>query len=162
MEKSVETKKRITKDEMVRSAEALLISGFLGIIGNWVGYEHVMPLESLPGMCLLLVVCIIGILLSKFIGKSFPSFIHVSVVGILVTMPWNPISSWAVGYVNKIQLMAVVTPILAYSGLTIGHDWRAFRKLGWKAIVVGCLVIFGTFFWSALIAEVLMKVQGTI
>ena len=58
--------------------------------------------------------------------------------------------------------MAVVTPILAYSGLTIGHDWHAFVKLGWKAILVGCLVIFGTFFWSALIAEVLMKVQGTI
>ena len=58
--------------------------------------------------------------------------------------------------------MAVVTPILAYAGLTVGRDWKAFAKLGWKAIIVGLIVIFGTFFWSAAIAEVLLRVQGII
>lgn len=153
---------KLTKTYLIQCVGALLISGFLGIIGNWVGYEHLMPLESIPGMLILIAISLVGIILSKFILKKFPAFLHVSIVGILMTLPWNPLSGVVVEYTSKIQLMAVVTPILAYAGLTVGRDWRAFTKLGWKAIVVGCLVIFGTFFWSALIAEVLLKVQGTI
>ena len=153
---------KLTKDSVVQCAIALIISGILGVIGNMVGYDHVMPLESIPGMVILILVALVGYILSKFIGKKFPSFIHVSIIGILMSMPWNPLSGIIVTYVSKISLMAVVTPILAYSGLTVGRDWNAFVKIGWKAIVVGCVVILGTFFWSALIAEVLLKVQGTI
>lgn len=155
-------KKDFSKEQFLRVVAALVICGVLGMIGNFVGYEHCMPLDALPGMVILVVIAVVGWLLSNVILTSFPAFVHVSLVGILATMPWNPISGFVVGYVGKIQLMAVVTPILAYSGLTVGHDWHAFVKVGWKAILVGILVIFGTFFWSALIAEILLKVQGTI
>lgn len=158
----MEENAKLTKNSLLQCVAALVISGFLGMIGNFVGYDHIMPLESLPGMCILIVVALVGFILSKFVGKKFPCFVHVSIVGILMTMPWNPLAAIINTYVSKISLMAVVTPILAYSGLTVGHDWHAFVKIGWKAVVVGCLVIFGTFFWSALIAEVLLKVQGTI
>ena len=155
-------KKGFTKEELLRVVVSLVICGVLGIIGNFVGYERCMPLESLPGMAILVIIAIMGWCLSTVILTGFPSIVHVSIVGILATMPWNPISGIVAGYVGKIQLMAVVTPILAYSGLTVGQDWHAFVKVGWKAILVGILVIFGPFFWSALIAEVLLKVQGTI
>ncbi|MCI8639139.1 MAG: hypothetical protein HFG41_08365 [Coprococcus sp.] len=156
------TKKKFTKEELVRVFVSLVICGVLGMIGNFVGYEHCMPLESLPGMIILVIIAVVGWSLSTVVMTNFPAFVHVSILGILATMPWNPLSATIAGYVGKIQLMAVVTPILAYSGLTVGHDWHAFVKVGWKAILVGILVIFGTFFWSALIAEVLLKVQGTI
>lgn len=155
-------KRGFTKEELLRVIASLVICGILGIIGNFVGYEHCMPLESLPGMVILIAISIVGWALSTVVLTSFPSLVHVSILGILVAMPWSPISSIVVTYVGKIQLMAVVTPILAYSGLTVGRDWQAFVKIGWKAILVGIVVIFGTFFWSALIAEVLLKVQGTI
>lgn len=155
-------KKDFSKEQFFRVIAALIICAVLGMIGNFVGYDHWMPLDSLPGMVILVVIAVVGWLLSNVIMTGFPALVHVSIVGILVTMPWNPISGFVVGYVGKIQLMAVVTPILAYSGLTVGHDWHAFVKVGWKAILVGILVIFGTFFWSALIAEILLKVQGTI
>ena len=158
----MEENTKLSKNYLIQCAGALIISGIISVLGNWAGYEHLMPLESIPGILILIVIALVGIVISKFIGNRFPSFLHVSIVGILVSMPWCPLSGFVVEYTSKIQLMAVVTPILAYSGLTVGRDWRAFTKIGWKAILVGCVVIFGTFFWSALIAEVLLKVQGTI
>jgi len=153
---------KLTKDSLIQCALALLISVMIGTIGNFVGYNRVMPLESIPGMLILIIISLIGFVISKFIGKKFPCFVHVSIVGIIMTLPWNPIAGIVTTYVGKISLMAIVTPILAYSGLTVGRDWHAFVKIGWKAIIVGCIVLFGTFFWSALIAEILLKVQGTI
>ena len=159
MEENKENKMSV-KEEFKQVALALVISGCLGIVGNFVGYNHLMPLESVPGMVILLLVAIVGWGLSKVVLKSFPSMVHISVVGMLMTIPDNPLSPIVVQYVDKIQLMAVVTPILAYAGLTVGRDWRSFLKIGWKAIIVGIVVIFAAFFWSALISDVLLRLTG--
>lgn len=153
---------KLTKEDFWQCIAALLISVVFGVVGNFIGYNHVMPLESIPGMLIFAVISLLGWLLSKVILKKFPAFLHVSILAILATVPIHPLAPIIVEYTSKIQLMAVVTPILAYAGLTVGRDWKAFAKLGWKAIIVGLLVIFGTFFWSAVIAEVLMRVQGVI
>jgi len=153
--------KEITSRTITQWVKTLLLSGIFGMIGNIVGYQ-IMPWDSLPGILILIIIGIIGLFFSKIVGKSLPAFVHVSIVGILVSMPWCPISGFVMNWVGKVNLMAIVTPILAYAGLTVGRDWRSFTKIGWKAIFIGLLVIFGTFFWSALIAEVLLRIQGTI
>ena len=156
----MEENKMSIKDEFLQVALALVISGFLGMVGNFVGYNHIMPLESLPGMVILVIIALIGWALSKVVLKSFPSIVHISIVGMLATLPVHPLSPIIVQYVDKIQLMAVVTPILAYAGLTVGRDWHSFVKIGWKAIIVGIVVIFAAFFWSAVISDVLMVATG--
>ena len=45
------------------------------------------------------------------------------------------------------------TPILAFAGVLLGKDWKAFLSIGWKGVLVSLLVIFGTFFTSGLIAQ---------
>ena len=49
--------------------------------------------------------------------------------------------------------MASITPILAFAGVLLGKDWKAFLSIGWKGGLVSVLVIFGTFFTSGLIAQ---------
>ena len=60
------------------------------------------------------------------------------------------------------NLLALTTPILAYAGITIGRSWADFVKLGWRSLIVGALVLFGTYLGSAIIAEFVLRMQGII
>lgn len=149
--------KTFAKNEIRDWFVGLGILAMMGCVGNYVGYK-VPILASLPGMLILYVISIGGLFVTKFIPGKMPAMLYVSLLAILVSMPYTPLAAILTPYVNKINLMAIVTPILAYAGVLVGRDWDAFRKLSWKAIVVGIVVIFSAFFWGALIAETLIKI----
>ena len=58
--------------------------------------------------------------------------------------------------------MALATPVVAYAGISIGNSWADFAKLGWKTIVVGMVVLMGTYVGSAVVAHIVLKLQGII
>ena len=64
----------------------------------------------------------------------------------------EPIIYWT----DKIDVMASITPILAFAGVLLGKDWKAFLQIGWKVVLVSVLTIFGTFFVSGLIAQMML------
>ncbi|SHG06696.1 hypothetical protein [Ornithinibacillus halophilus] len=139
----------------------LVIFGFTAIIGNWAGYD-ILPLDAIPGMIVLILVCLAGFILNQLIPINFPSIAYIAIIGVIVSMPWTPGSEYVVEWTSKVELLALATPILAYAGIAIGRSWTDFTKLGWKTIVVACLVLLGTFIGSALIAEVVLRIQGII
>ncbi|MEC5424330.1 hypothetical protein QGM71_12590 [Virgibacillus sp. C22-A2] len=139
----------------------LLIFGFTALLGNWAGYD-IMPLAAVPGMIVLILICLAGFILNKIIPWNFPSVAYIAIIGVIVSMPWMPGSELVVTWTNEVQLLALATPILAYAGIAIGRSWTDFMKLGWKTIVVASLVLLGTFIGSALIAEVVLRMQGII
>lgn len=139
----------------------LVIFGFTALIGNWAGYE-IMPLTALPGMIALILICLAGFILRELIPVNFPSIAYISLIGVLVSMPWMPGSEKIVEWTSQVELLALATPILAYAGIAIGRSWTDFVKLGWKTIVVASLVMLGTFIGSALIAEIILRFQGII
>lgn len=144
--------------------EWILLLGVFGItalVGNWAGYD-IMPLAAIPGMIVLIVICLIGFILKELIPINFPSIAYISIIGVVVSMPWVPGSAQVVEWTSKVELLALATPILAYAGIAIGRSWTDFVKLGWKTIVVGSLVMLGTFLGSALIAELILRFQGII
>ena len=49
--------------------------------------------------------------------------------------------------------MALITPMLAFAGLSIAKDIPAFRRLGWRIVVVSLTAGFGTFIGAVFIAE---------
>ena len=95
-----------------------------------------------------------------FVPGNLPAVAYIALIGMLVAMPFSPISGFVIYWANKVALMAVVTPILAYAGVIVGRDWREFVKIGWKGIVVSLLVILGTFFVSGGMAEVMGRIFG--
>lgn len=144
--------------------EWVLLLGVFGItalVGNWAGYD-IMPLAAIPGMIVLIVICLIGFILRELIPINFPSIAYISIIGVVVSMPWIPGSGQIVEWTSEVQLLALATPILAYAGIAIGRSWTDFVKLGWKTIIVGSLVMLGTFLGSALIAELILRLQGII
>lgn len=139
----------------------LVIFGFAAILGNWLGYD-IMPLTAFPGMITLILICLAGFILRELIPINFPSIAYISLIGVLVSMPWMPGSEKIVEWTSQVELLALATPILAYAGIAIGHSWTDFVKLGWRTIVVASLVMLGTFIGSALIAEIILRFQGII
>ncbi|SDO59411.1 hypothetical protein [Halobacillus aidingensis] len=144
--------------------EWVLLLGIFGVValaGNWIGYE-ILPTSAIPGMLILIGICLVGLILGDVLPGSLPSIAYVALVGVLLSMPWMPGSEYIVSATSEVELLALTTPILAYAGIAIGRSWTDFVKLGWRSIVVAVCVMLGTFLGSALIAEAILTFQGII
>lgn len=139
----------------------LAIFGVVALLGNWVGYD-VLPLEAIPGMIVLVLICLAGLIIQKVLPGRIPSVAYIAIIGTVLSMPWMPGSDKIVEWTSAVNLLALTTPILTYAGIAIGRSWTDFVQLGWRSMVVAMLVLFGTFLGSALIAEVILRWQGII
>lgn len=139
----------------------LIVFGLSAIIGNWLGYD-VLPYTAIPGMVILIVISVIGLVLEKVLPGNIPGVAYIGLIGILISLPWSPVSEFVVKWTSQINILALATPILAYAGLSIGRNWADFAKLGWRSVIVAVCVFFGTFIGSAIIAEIILRVQGII
>ncbi len=137
-------------------AIALGATVFLTMACNMAGYGGKF-LESIPGMVILCIISLLGLTVKEIVPTSLPAVTYIGVIGMLVSMPASPAAKLVIYWTNKIDLMASITPILAFAGVLLGKDWKAFCKIGWKGILVSILTIFGTFFASGLIAQVMMR-----
>lgn len=131
-----------------------IIVAILSVACNMAGYGGKL-LESIPGMIIFAVISLAGLTIKHFIPGNLPAVAYIALIGMLVAMPFSPVAGIVIYWANKVALMAVVTPILAYAGVIVGRDWREFVKIGWKGVFVSLLVILGTFFVSGGIAELL-------
>lgn len=149
------------KTNLMNWLSTLSIVGVLSLLSNWIGY-NVMPLESLPGVIILIIIAIIGLILHSIIPLNVPSIAYIGIIALVLTIPAIPGSNYIVEYTEKVNLLALTTPVLAYAGISIGNSWLDFVKLGWKTIVVGIVVLIGTYLGSAIIAEIVLRIQGVI
>ncbi|MFR3751690.1 MAG: DUF3100 domain-containing protein [Enterocloster sp.] len=131
---------------------SLTVMVILTMACNIVGYGGRF-LESIPGMLILCVISFLGLTAKHFIPSSLPAVTYIGIIGMLAAVPASPVSAPIIYWTGKIDLMASITPILAFAGVLLGKDWKAFLSIGWKGVLVSLLVIFGTFFTSGLIAQ---------
>lgn len=139
----------------------LSIFGIAAALGNWFGYD-VLPWVAIPGLVILILVSIIGLVMEKVIPGNIPAVGYIGLIGILISLPMMPGSDFVVEWTSKVSILALATPILAYAGISIGSNWADFRKLGFRSVVVAMMVFLGTFLGSALIAEIILRWQGII
>lgn len=142
-------------------AMVFLIVGVITLIGNWIGYE-VLPTQALPGIIVLIIVSMVGLYLGEVIPWKVPAVVYISLLAIIISMPNVPGSVYVVKWTSEVNLLALTTPVLAYAGIAIGRSWADFAKIGWKSIIVGTLVLLGTYLGSAVIAELILRMQGVI
>lgn len=153
MEK-IERIKKLSKEWSV----TLLVVVFVTMVCNIVGYKGEL-VESIPGILILCAISFLGLIAKELIPcESLPAVTYIGIIGLFIAMPISPISKPVIYWTNKIDLMASITPILAFAGVLLGKDWKAFLQIGWKGILVSMLTIFGTFFLSGWIAEILKKI----
>lgn len=139
----------------------LAIVGLIAITGNWIGYS-VMPAQAIPGMIVLILISLAGLILGELLPFKIPAVVYISLIAIIASIPGVPGSDYVVKWTTEVNLLALTTPILAYAGIAIGRSWADFAKLGWRSLIVGTLVLFGTYLGSAIIAEIILRMQGII
>src|SRR5690606_30806339 len=139
----------------------LMVFGLSALFGNWPGFD-VLPWEAVPGMRLLVAVSVVGLVLEKILPVNIPAVGYIGLIAIAISLPMFPGSSLFVEWTEKISILALATPILAYAGISIGSNWADFKKLGFRSVIVAFAVFLGTFLGSALIAEVILRWQGII
>lgn len=132
-------------------------AGVFALAGNWITYKT-SPFDPdvLGGMAIMVGVVIVGFALYRLTRGKLPAVIWVSLVGMLLTYPTFPGSATIAMMTSKINFLALATPMLAFAGLSIAKDVPAFRRLGWRIVVVSFAANFGTFIGASLIAQFFM------
>jgi len=138
-----------------------LITGVLALVGNYFGFD-INPIEALPGMLILLAIVVAGYLLSKAVPIKLPTIAYISAIAIIVSIPGVPGASYVTQYVGNVRFLALATPVLAYAGISIAKDLSSFKQQGAKVVVIALLTFTGTFIASAVIAQVVLNLMGTI
>ena len=147
----------------VQQLGLLLMVSVIIILTNVIGYK--MPVkDSIIGVLLLSAISLIGLTIRKFMSRfvKLPSMMYVSLLGLLLACPVSPVKDIVVGTTTPVAFLAPATALGAFAGISLGKDLKDFAKMGWKLVLITLFVITGTFIFSALVADVVLKITGAI
>ena len=140
----------------------MFIVAGLGIaLANFVGF-NVGFMDSLPGICVLLLISLAAVVVSKLVPLKLPIIAYCSVIGLLVACPFSPIRDFVISSAGKINFTAPLTMVGAFAGISISDQISDFAKQGWKMILIGFLVMTGTFIGSALVSQLVLSLTHAI
>lgn len=147
----------------VQQLGLLLMVSVIIILTNVIGYK--MPVkDSIIGVLLLSAISLIGLTISKFMSRfvKLPSMMYVSLLGLLLACPVSPVKDIVVETTTPVAFLAPATALGAFAGISLGKDLKDFAKMGWKLVLITLFVITGTFIFSALVANIVLKMTGAI
>ena len=147
----------------VQQLGLLLMVSVIIILTNVIGYK--MPVkDSIIGVLLLSAISLIGLTISKFMSRfvKLPSMMYVSLLGLLLACPVSPVKDIVVGTTTPVAFLAPATALGAFARISLGKDLKDFTKMGWKLVLITLFVITGTFIFSALVADIVLKMTGAI
>lgn len=148
------------KVDVVRYSGLLVIAAALGLMANWIA-TGTAPVVALPGMVILYLLSVAGLLLARYVPFYLPSIAWTSLLAIIVTIPGVPGSAWVVSEVGTLNFLALATPALAYAGLALTRgEFEIARRSGWKIVIVAICVMFGTYIGSVIIADLVLRIGG--
>ena len=147
----------------VQQLGLLLMVSVIIILTNVIGYK--MPVkDSIIGVLLPSAISLIGLTISKFMSRfvKLPSMMYVSLLGLLLACPVSPVKDIVVETTTPVAFLAPATALGAFAGISLGKDLKDFTKMGWKLVLITLFVITGTFIFSALVADIVLKMTGAI
>lgn len=113
-------------------------------------FDMVLTYAVLAGMVAL------GLWIDAATRRKLPALVVIITLGCLATVSGLPTADWLVTKSASVNLLSVITVMLAIAGLSIGKDLPMLREIGWKIVPVGFVVIGATFLASTVIAEVIL------
>lgn len=153
----------------ITRVKVLLFSSAFASVANYISSSKkgapIYPWEIIPGLLLILGVVILGCIIDdaarKYINLKLPNIIYISLLSILLGIPGlSPIAGYFVAEVNKINLLALCTPILAFAGISLGKDIDEFKKQGVGIVIISLVTIAGTYLGGVIVAQLILMVTG--
>ena len=109
--------------------------------------------QTIPGMLIMLGSVAAGELLTRLTGRRIPAVCWVSLVAMALTSPWSPWAAQVSALTGKINFLSATPVMLAFAGLSIAKDVPAFRRLGWRIVLVSFAANAGTFIGASIVAQ---------
>jgi len=166
-EQAADLPKPSLKEVWIERAEVLVFSGIFAIIGNWIFTARhatasvVGPLESAFALLIMAVPVVLGCLIYDLVTAktkiNLPAIIYISLIGIILGIPGMPLAQQFIVADASFGLLPLATPILAYAGISLGKDLKAFKEQGLGIIVITLLAFTGTYLGSAIIAHIYLS-----
>lgn len=151
----------LTFDTIIEWMIILVIFSFMAAAGNWIGFHYPFQ-DAFIGMLILCSISIIGLIIERILPWDIPSILYISIIALVIALPWSPFSQTVIYYTSKIDLISLTTILLAYAGIAMGKDLKDFKKVGIRGVIVTFFVILGTYLTSAVIAQIVLSYSGMI
>lgn len=147
----------------IQQAGLLCLVAVIMVLTNIVGYKIALA-DSIAGILVLCAIALFGLTVSRFMSRfiKLPSMMYVSLTGLLLACPVSPVKDIIIQVTSQVAFMAPATALGAFAGISLGKDLKNFARMGWKMVVITLLVITGTFIFSALVADVVLRLTGAI
>jgi hypothetical protein len=147
---------------IVNELKVLVVVCIMILIGQWIGYG-IKPWQAIPGIVLILVISQVSLIIKAALPRvKFPAFAWASLIALVLSMPFMPTAKWFLAQTGQVNFLGTTTCILAFAGISVGAKINTLKSLSWKVFIVAIFVFLGTFFGSAVIAHIVLKIQGLI
>ncbi len=149
-------------NKTLNQLKAMVIVGILILIGQRIGYGNAIG-DAIPGIIMVIGIAMLALVIRDlFPNLKFPAFAWASLTALILSMPFMPTAEIFLKYTDKVSFLGTTTPILAFAGISVGNKIEQLKKLSWKVFIVAIAVFIGTFYGSAIIAHIVLKLQGII
>ena len=140
----------------------MIVVAVMILIGQKIGFGLSVT-AAIPGMILVVIVAMLALIIKDLLPNlKFPAFAWATMIGLILSMPFMPTAKIFLEYTNKVNFLATTTPILAFAGISVGNKIPQLKKLSWKILLIAIIVFSSTYFGSAIIAQIVLKIQGII
>lgn len=120
-------------------------------------------IEMLTSAAISFAIVFFAVILKNMIKHpDLPGFAWATLLAFVLTLPISPLQQVIIEHVGKLNFLVHVTPLLAFAGISVGDKLLVMQRLSWKLIIVAMLVMASTYFFSALISQIVLKYQGLI
>jgi hypothetical protein len=132
---------------------AWCVTAVMALVADWITHGTT-PMQGLPGMAIMVFATIAGDALAQLTGRKIPAVCWVSIAAMFLTSPACPWGTEIAALSARNDFLGVTTPMLTFAGLSIAKDIPAFRKLGWRIVLVSFVSNAGTFIGASIIAQI--------
>jgi len=148
--------------KVLEQLKLLILTGIIILIGQRIGFGNEV-VASIPGMIIVIIISQAALILKAMFPKvKLPTFAYATIIPFLLSMPFMPTAEWILSTTGNVQFLGTTTPILAFAGLSVGSKLGVLKKLSWRIVVVAFAAFVGTFFGSAIVAQIVLSIQGII
>ncbi len=128
------------------------VTAIMALVADWITHGTT-PMRGLPGMLIMMLAALAGDALAQVTRRKIPAVCWVSIVAMFLTSPWCPWGAQIAQISSVNDFLGVTTPMLTFAGLSIAKDIPAFRRLGWRIVLVSFVANAGTFLGAAFVAQ---------
>lgn len=120
-------------------------------------------IAAIPGMIIIVAMVMVALILKMLIPLPMPAIAYCVLLAFLFTIPnFIPGSAFITDALNKVNFMALCTPVTACVGLSAAKDLPQLKKAGLPLLVVTAMTIVGSFLGSAIIADIVLHLTAAL